>query len=289
MTRVGTSFGAVGKDTGIVDSHVHLLPGRIGQKVRAIFESGQAAGRFTLAYPSDHGEVVARLRTEGVEAVWSLPYAHKAGVADGLNEASALTARQFTGEVFTVVGGATVHPADNDPAGVVHRAVTELGLRVLKLHCSVGGFTVDDAGLAPALLAAEEHAMPTVVHLGHNSNGLTESHEMESISRVCGRHPHLPVVLAHFGHHSAHAAMHLFDIHLNFHADLTPVVTAAPDITREMLHPWTDRILFGSDTPNTAVSVTEHLAWLRTFGLDDAAFSAVTGGNARRLVDAVKV
>jgi hypothetical protein len=29
-----------GKHGGVVDSHVHLLPGRIGEKVRAIFEAG---------------------------------------------------------------------------------------------------------------------------------------------------------------------------------------------------------------------------------------------------------
>mgnify|MGYP006274892001 CR=1 FL=1 len=163
--------------TGIIDSHVHLLPGRIGEKVRGIFEAGEAAGRFVLAYPSDHSEVVASLRGEGVVGAWSLPYAHKPGVADGLNEASALIAERHSGEGFTVTGGATVHPGDDDPAGVVERAVSLHGLKVLKLHCSVGGFGVDDPALAPALAAAARHRMPTVVHLGHSSDGLTEEHE----------------------------------------------------------------------------------------------------------------
>ena len=34
----------------IVDSHVHLLPGRIGEKVRAFFTAGEDRGAFTLAY-----------------------------------------------------------------------------------------------------------------------------------------------------------------------------------------------------------------------------------------------
>ena len=37
---------------GIVDSHVHLLPGRLAQKVRAFFEMG---GPVDFAYPLDHG------------------------------------------------------------------------------------------------------------------------------------------------------------------------------------------------------------------------------------------
>ncbi|MEY3691662.1 MAG: hypothetical protein RJB57_1318 [Actinomycetota bacterium] len=272
---------------GIVDSHVHLLPGRIGEKVRAIFEAGETSGRFVLAYPYDHEEVVTRLRAEGVRGVWSLPYAHKAGVAEGLNEASAATAARFTDGTFRVTGGATVHPDDADPASIVHRAVGTHGLRVLKLHCSVGDFGIDDPRLTPALTAAEEHRMPTVVHLGHNPNGLTEGHELDSLRTVCARHPGLPVVLAHFGHHSAPEAVALFAEFANFHADLTPVVTSAPNVTAAMLARWADRILFGSDAPNTAVSVTDHLDWLGSFGLDDSATAAITGGNARRLVAAV--
>ena len=272
---------------GIVDSHVHLLPGRIGEKVRAIFEAGARAGRFALAYPSAHEHVVAQLRAEGVGAVWSLPYAHKAGVAEGLNEASAVTAARFTGADFRVTGGATVHPDDPDPAGVVHRAVEVHGLRVLKLHCSVGDFGIDDPRLTPALGAAEQHRMPTVVHLGHDPNGLTEGHELAGLRTVCARHPGLPVVLAHFGHHSAPEAAELFDEFPNFHADLTPVVTSAPNVTAGMLSRWPERILFGSDAPNTALSVTEHLAWLGSFGLDDAMLAAITSSNAGRLVDGV--
>jgi predicted TIM-barrel fold metal-dependent hydrolase len=271
---------------GIIDSHVHLLPGRIGEKVRGIFEAGEAAGRFVLAYPSDHSEVVASLRGEGVVGAWSLPYAHKPGVADGLNEASALIAERHSGDGFTVTGGATVHPGDDDPAGVVERAVTVHGLKVMKLHCSVGGFSVDDPALAPALAAAARHRMPTVVHLGHSSDGLTEEHELESLRNVCTSHPDLPVVLAHFGHHAAPEAADLFGFP-NFHADLTPVVTAAPNVTREILSRWHGRILFGTDAPNTAVSVTAHLAWLDGFGLDDAETAAITGVNARRLVSEV--
>ena len=279
--------GRMGAMEGIVDSHVHLLPGRIGEKVRAIFETGETAGRFTLAYPSAHDRVVAQLRAEGVGAVWSLPYAHKAGVAEGLNEASAATAARFTDDTFRVTGGATVHPDDADPAGIVHRAVGVHSLRVLKLHCSVGDFGIDDPRLTPALGAAEQHRMPTVVHLGHNPNGLTEGHELDGLRTVCARHPGLPVVLAHFGHHSAPEAVELFGEFTNFHADLTPVVTSAPNVTAGMLARWSDRILFGSDAPNTAVSVTDHLAWLGSFGLDDGMLTAITSGNARRLVDSV--
>lgn len=271
----------------VVDSHVHLLPGRLGEKVRAVFAAGEANGAFSLAYPADHAAVADRLVVEGIDEIWCLPYSHKKEVAEGLNGSTAGIVRSFAGHRLSVVGGATVHPDDDSPADVIERAVNLHGLRVLKLHCSVGGFRADDPRLRPAYRAAEERRMPVVIHLGHATNGLTEEHEMDAVSNVCRAHPDLPVVLAHFGHHSSRAAGRLFAEHANFHADLTPVVTAAPDVTHGMLSANHDRILFGSDAPNTAISAADHMSWLRSFGLEDAHLDAILGGNARRLTGAV--
>lgn len=271
----------------IVDSHVHLLPGRIGEKVRAFFTAGENRGAFTLAYPAGHRDVADRLVSEGVDEIWNLPYSHKTGVAEGLNEASRATMDSFGDHRLSIVGGATVHPDDDDPAEVVRRALEVHGLKVLKLHCSVGDFPVDDPRLRGAFRIAEERRMPVVIHLGHAANGLTEEHEIASIERLCTEHPGLPVVLAHFGHHSAHEAFSLFGRHAGFHADLTPVVAAAPDVTAEMLSAHPDRILFGTDAPNTAISAADHMKWLRGFGLSAEAEACILGGTARRLTDAV--
>lgn len=271
----------------VVDSHVHLLPGRIGEKVRSFFTRGEANGSFALAYPAGHREVADRLVREGVDEIWCLPYSHKAGVAEGLNESTAAIVREFSGHPLSMIGGATVHPADDDPPAVVERAVRVHGLRVLKLHCSVGDFAVDDPRLDGAYGTAAALRMPVVIHLGHAVNGLTEEHEIESISRVCEAHPSLPIVLAHFGHHSARRANRLFDEHQNFHADLTPVVTARPDVDRGMLAANSARILFGTDAPNTAISAAAHMEWVRSFDLDAHDLDAIMGGNARRLTDAV--
>lgn len=279
---------AMGAGAGTVDTHVHLLPGRLGEKVRAYFAAGEAAGRFTLPYPAGHEGVLAALCAEGVSEVWTLPYAHRRGVAEWLNASTAAMLSEFPPGGVKVLGGLTVHPDDDDPAGVIARAVEKHGLRVLKLHCSVGGFDADDPRLVPALACAEEHRLPTVIHLGRSSGGLTEPGELAAIDTVCARHPDLPVVLAHFGHHSAPAAAFLFD-RPNFHADLTPVVTEPPAVPRGLMAARADRILFGSDAPNTAITVTDHLAWLGSYGLDEESWLRITGGNARRLAAAVRM
>ena len=266
----------------VVDSHVHLLPGRLGQKVRAFFDAG-VSSTFALAYPNDHPVVIDTLAREGVDAIWTLPYAHKPGVAEGLNSASAETVAQFAQSPVRVIGGLTIHPADENPVAIVRHAVDVLGLRVLKLHCSVGNFAVDDVRLQPVFAFASERHLPAVVHLGHNVNGRTDAEELPAIGEVADQFPGMPLILAHCGHHAAPEAIALMDSHPSLYADLTPVVTEHPTITAEHIERHSDRILFGSDCPNTTLSVTACIAWLTNMNVPHDVLEKVLGANALRL------
>lgn len=273
-----------GPDDGYVDTHVHLLPGRLGEKVRAFFEAGMGDG---LAYPNDHGIVRERLAEAGIAMAWTLPYAHKPGVADGLNEASAVTAAQ-TGGPLVVIGGATVHPADADPGRVVRRAIEDLGLRVLKLHCSVGDFAADDVRLDPVWAYAATVRVPVVVHVGHSVHGHTEAEELRAVDAVARRFPEATIVIAHCGHRAVDAALDLVERYPGVHADLTPVVREPVAIDPARAARCAGKLLFGSDAPNVARTAEVGLAWLAGLGLDPAAHRAVAGGNARRLLAAVR-
>lgn len=270
----------------VVDSHVHLLPGRLGEKVRAFFDAG-IGSRMQLAYPNNHDYVVDSLHREGVDAFWTLPYAHKPGVARGLNEASAATAQQFAEAPIQIVPGLTVHPGDDDAVSIVQDGVDSLALRVLKLHCSVGSFTIDDSHLKPVFAFANERRLPVIVHLGHNVNGRTEAEELPSIAKVSDDYPDVPMILAHCGHHSAPTALQLMREHPSLYADLTPVVSEFPDVDVESLEELSDRILFGTDAPNTTISVTECLQWLTEMNLSRNALSSIVGENASRLTSQV--
>lgn len=271
------------REMTVVDSHVHLLPGRLGEKVRAFFDAG-LGDLMPLAYPNDHDFVVDSLHREGVDAIWTLPYAHKPGIAEGLNEAAAETVRQFSDSPLSIVGGLTVHPGDSEPLTIVRRAVDNLGLRVLKLHCSVGLFSIDDARLRPVFSFANERKLPVVVHLGHNVNGRTEADELPAIAKTSDLFPSMPMILAHCGHHSAPTALKLMHEHPALLADLTPVVSEFPDVDAINLEALSSRILFGTDAPNTAISVTECLAWITAMELSEPALASILGGNAISLI-----
>lgn len=265
----------------IVDSHIHLLPERLGTAVRRFF--ADRLGYESWAYPADHHAVCALLADEGVEEAWTLPYAHKPEVSSGLNQATAtIAANQADGPV-RIVSGATTHPGDDDPVDAVRRAVEDLGARVLKLHCSVGDYSPDDPRLDPVWAYTSEIALPTVVHAGHAISGHTDADEFAPIATVADRWPQARIIIAHCGHAAAATALDLVARHREVYVDLTPVVSD-PVLTPPGAVPAVaDKVLFGSDAPNTFVTVTESLAWVTGMGLDPSVHAAVTGGNALRL------
>ena len=267
---------------GTVDAHVHLLPGRLADKVRGFFEAG---GLVDLAYPLDHGAICDQLADEGISTVWTLPYAHRRGVAEWMNEESAATARR--GLAVGVVGGATVHPDDDDPAGLVRTAVEDLGLRVLKLHCSVGDYDPADRRLTPVWDYAEAVALPVVVHAGHSVLGTTGLDDLGPVEQVARRHPEARIIIAHCGHDAVDEAVRLVEQHRHVHADLTPVVFDRVDISATDAQRISDKLLFGTDAPNTGITAADGLVHLASLGLDPDQHAAVSGGNARRLIDGV--
>ena len=261
----------------VVDAHVHLLPGRLGEKVRQVF----APLADDLAYPAAHDAVREQLRSEGVDEAWTLPYAHRPGVAEWLNEQTALIVA--TPGPVTLIGGATTHPGDVEPAAIVRRAVDEHGAQVLKLHCSVGDFDAGDERLDDVWDAVSTLGLPVVVHVGHATNGQTSAADLAPVGAVATRFPDARIIVAHCGHPDVDAALDLLEQHPHVFADLTPVMTAAPIVPAERLADVADKLLFGSDAPNVTISAADRLATIRALPLDSESIAAIIGGTARRL------
>ena len=267
----------------MIDSHVHLLPDRLAAKIRAFFDQGAPS---RMAYPIDHGFVLDRLSEAGITTVWSLPYAHKPSVADGMNESLREIAR--TSHSVTIINGSTVHPHDDDPLVVVRRAVEDHHSKVLKLHCSVGDFAIDNPLLDPVWEYVSEHRLPVVIHAGHHENGFTETDELDPIELVAQRFPEAVLIIAHCGHRAAAQALDIIERNTNVYADLTPVVfepVALPIGRAQHLH---TKLLFGTDAPNTAVTAESALEHLRSQDLTLEAWQAITHDNAERLTSAVR-
>lgn len=260
----------------IVDAHVHLLPERLTGAIRRFFDEHIPG---SLLYPGEHGAARVAIVAAGVGRCWSLPYAHKAGVAAGLNR---WMADAFAGDPV-VLPGATVHPGD-DLDAVLDEAFGGLGLRVLKLHCSVGAFAPDDPRLDPLWPRVSAGRQPVVVHVGRAVDGRTAPRELIGLARVAARWPDAAIVVAHAGAPAVGATLDLLRRTPSVYADLTPVVTELVPLERAMIAGLERRLLFGSDAPNVAVAIETGLAHVRGLGLAPDDEAAILGGNAERLL-----
>ncbi|MBI4517335.1 MAG: amidohydrolase family protein [Deltaproteobacteria bacterium] len=263
----------------LIDSHCHVMPDQLALAIRRFFDQHMGWGK--LAYDGVRlGDIVRAQHDAGTERFWALPYAHKAGVAAQLNEWIAGAVKPIPG----VVAAATFHPDDADLAAMVERAFGDFGLKLAKLHCSVGRFDADDQRLEPLWTAAEARAIPVVVHAGREVSGRTYAHELQAIARIAAAHPRLRLVIAHAGLPDIDAALDLLECHEQLHADLTSAAEWLPPLPVERIERLSERILFGSDCPNTTVTIAESRAWLRRQGLSAPALRAILGENAARLV-----
>jgi predicted TIM-barrel fold metal-dependent hydrolase len=263
----------------LVDTHCHIMPDRLALAIRRFFDERMGWGR--LAYPDVlRDDIVRAERAAGVDRFWALPYAHKAGVAGPLNEWMASDVAGIDG----AVPAATFHPDDPDVAALVARAFDGLGLRLAKLHCSVGGFDPDDPRLEPLWIAAEARGIPVVVHAGHDVNGRTHAHELAPIDRVATAHPRLRLVIAHAGLPDIDAAVALMERHPALLADLTSAHEWDYPLPVDRLEALHERLLFGSDCPNTTRTIEASRDALGRVGFSARALRAILGENALRLV-----
>lgn len=272
----------------VVDAHVHLLPPRLQAAIRAFFDRRGFDSRG-FAYPADPGEVCTRLAAEGISGAWTLPYARRPGSAEELNKSVAsLVAGQRDGPL-RLTGGCTLHPADDQPLTVLRSAVEDMGLRVLKLHCSVGDFQPDDRRLDPVWEYVSAVALPVVLHAGHTAGGQTDVADLAPVEEVARRHPAARVIIAHCAHPATAAALRLVAEYPGVYADLTPVIDERAQIPPGQLAALAGKVLYGSDAPNTALPVTRLLDRLAADGVPDGARELITGGNARRLQAEIRV
>jgi predicted TIM-barrel fold metal-dependent hydrolase len=264
----------------LVDAHVHLLPERLAAKIRRFFEMRKAP---RLIYPYEPARARAALAAAGVDRCWSLPYAHRAGVASGLNRWMAET---WSSDPL-VVPGATVHPED-DVAAVVREAARDFGLKLFKIHCSVGAFAADDRRLDPLWTHASETGCPVVVHAGSAPEGTATEDEIAAIGRAAARFPEAPLIVAHFGAPAVERVASLIRETRSVYADLTPMVATPVHPARVLLAGIERRVLFGSDTPTVGVPIEDSIAGVREWKLDPDDEQAILGGTAEALLAAAR-
>ncbi|WAZ26294.1 amidohydrolase [Streptomyces cinnabarinus] len=271
---------------GLIDVHTHFMPESVLHKVWNYFDtSGPLVGglKWPIAYRKQEAERTELLRAFGVRAFTSMLYPHKPGMARWLNEWAADFARRTPDCLHT----ATLYP-EPDVETYVREAV-EAGARVFKAHVQVGAYDPADERLQRAWGLLAEAGVPVVVHCG--SGPAPGKHTgSEPIARVLARNPRLRLIVAHMGMPEYVEFLDLADRYDQVRLDTTMAFTDFTEgfmpFPRQDLPRLTDlgdRILLGSDFPNTPYPYLHQLHSLERLDLGGDWLRAVCHDNAARL------
>lgn len=277
---------------GLVDTHVHVMPQRLLDRVWAYFDrAGPLIGRpWPIAYRWSQDRRLAHLREMGVRAFPTLCYPHRAGMAASLNSWCRDLAREQARQGHRdVLQSATLFP-EAGVAAYLDEALRD-GARVVKVHVQVGGFDPRDPLLDAAWGMLADAGVPTVVHAGSGPAPAAFTGP-GPFGEVLARHPRLTAVVAHLGMPDYDAFLDLAETYPHVHLDTTMVFvdffgreeqTALARSLAPRLDRLGDRILLGSDFPNIPHPYAHQLEAITRVGLDDDWLRRVLWHNGARL------
>lgn len=282
VTGVWQSLGL----PGLVDVHVHFMPTSVMDKVWAYFDSvGPLTGtEWPIAYRTDEQDRLQRLRAMGVRRFSSLVYAHKPGMAAWLNGWAA----DFASKHADVLHTMTFYP-EPGVLGYGEDALRQ-GARLVKVHVQVGDFDPRDPVLDPVWGALADTGTPVVTHCGSGpAPGRFTGPAV--FGEVLARHPRLTAVIAHMGMPEYAEFLGLAERHPRVHLDTTMAFTdfaqartPFPPELRPRLVALGDRVMLGSDFPNTPHSYAHQVEALVRLDLGDDWLRGVLHDNAARLL-----
>ena len=271
---------------GLYDVHVHFLPLPVMRKVRAQFDAaGPLIGRaWPLFYRDEDERLVERLRALGVRRFSALPYAHRPGIAEYLNDWAA----GFADAVPECLSSATFFPEQDAEKYVAARI--EAGTEIFKAHVQVGNFDLLDPLLDEVWGMLADAGKPVVIHV--NSGPVANEHTGPAPMRaLMERHPALVAVLAHMG---APEYQEFLAIAEDFETVRLDTTMAFTDFFEEMarfprellprLAALGDRVLLGSDFPNIPYPYAHQLEALERLGLGEDWLRKVCWENAQALI-----
>lgn len=274
---------------GLLDLHTHFLPPRVMAKVRAQFDAaGPLIGRpWPLHYRAEDDVLVKALRAFGVRRFTALPYAHRPGMAEFLNDWAA----GFAERVPEAAVCATFFP---EPGVAAYVASRSADVEVWKVHVQVGAFTVTDPLLDEAWGLIAATGTPVVLHAGSGPVP-TEHTGPGPVAALLARHPRLRLVVAHAGAPEYDEFLRLAETHERVALDTTMAFTpffeemggAYPPALLPRLRDLglAGKVHLGTDFPNIPYPYADQLDALSRLGLGEDWLRAVCWANTAALLD----
>jgi predicted TIM-barrel fold metal-dependent hydrolase len=259
-----------------------VFPDRLFEAIWSWFAEWGWPIRYRL-----HAHEVIRFQLDrGVSRVVALTYAHKPGIARGLNRFVA----ELVAEEPRVIGVGTVQPGEAGAREILLEAF-DAGLAGVKLHCHVQCFAPDDEALEVIYETCAERDRPLVMHAGREPKSpgyRCDPHALcsaDRVERVLARHPRLRLCVPHLGADEYVAYARLLERYDNLWVDTTMTLADyfPGHVPTELFWVRPERVMYGTDFPSIPFAWDRELTRLARAGLGEEALASVLGGTARAL------
>lgn len=236
-------------------------------------------------------DVVGQLDEVGIDTLCVLPIAPYMSNDDVAGVVAAYPDR-FVGFASVVPFAQTTSIPRHDPVEELERAVSELGLRGLKLHPLIQGFSLGAPGLAPVVQAAGRLGIPVIFHTGPSFGryGRTDNGRVELIDDLAMMCPDTVLIAGHAD--PLGAAPYIARKHPNVYLETSIAwpryCRLIPGLARDAIDlAGAEKILYGTDfSLGKQERVTQMNAILDGAELTDAERDLIEHGNARRILGA---
>lgn len=289
-------------DFRYVDAHVHFFPDRLFQALWKYWDRVYLPlfPTWINRYQWSTADLVAFLQKQNVERYTTLNYAHKKGVAEGLNEWT----HDFSQENPAAIPFGTVHPADANFLEYAEKAMTKFNFEGFKFQLMVTDFYIHDSRLKPLYKLCYDLDKILVFHAG-----TAPSLNQEAIPgmKVGFKHflkffrefPDNKMIIAHMGGYEYEEFFKIVEQHPNVYLDTTMVfiprrVNVFPEADNPInfvgksrllsfMEESSGQILYGSDFPDIPYNYEESIKGLLELELSKVAYRNIFFNTAKKL------
>lgn len=260
----------------IIDFHVHLFPDKLSAAIWHFFSTQY---RVEVIHKLYYRECVEYLRQKGVSPIVYSNYAHKAGVAQSLNEWNFGVLEEFP-DLYCF---APYHPDDDNALALAERVLDHPRVIGFKLQLLVQRFYPHDERLFPLYEMVMDKKKRILFHVGTGPKK-TEFLGLKHFKKVLERYPDIPATIAHMGAREYEGFLNLLDDHPGIYLDTAfAFIKGLPgifDLDPAYLEWYKDRILYGSDFPNLIRHRESEIACLLDYDLSQEFYDRVFYENA---------
>ncbi|MHA1797259.1 MAG: amidohydrolase family protein [Candidatus Helarchaeota archaeon] len=277
-----------------IDSHSHFFPERLFKaiwnfwdlKYKPIFPLWNIKYKFG----GNVEKMVSFLHERQVKNYVTLNYAHKASVAEKLNEWT----HDFCNKHPEAISFGAVYP-ENGCLEYTEKALNEYNFHGLKLQLLVTDFYIDDEKLMPIYKLIKELDKIIVIHAG-TAPGPSPYVGIKHFKKFIEKFPDIKCQISHLGGFEYRKFLQLLQEHSNFYLDTTMIFIehdvfddqiekklGGLENLKMILEENKDKILWGTDFPNIPYDYDLAKDSLLRFNLSKDFYKKVFHDNAKKL------